>query len=163
MENRTADPAVCPVKTPYKDKRVLVLFLFGVLVVASDMVPGRTSMPRVEYGVQPGSPGQACQILRTGSDPQEMRPGFLLLNPAQPLPRELPAHYALLLHQPLPINRADRMSLELLPGVGPHLARLIIEDMHQHGPLATPEDLQRIRGIGPKTMQRLYPLVRCTE
>lgn len=72
---------------------------------------------------------------------------------------EVPARYALFLHQPLAINRADRTSLELLPGVGPHLAAAILSTIGEQGPMSGPEDLQKVAGIGPKTLDRLLPLI----
>ena len=53
------------------------------------------------------------------------------------------------------INTAGATELERLPGVGPTLARRIVEDRSAHGPFQTPEDLQRVPGIGPKTYESL--------
>ncbi|MDD2462934.1 MAG: helix-hairpin-helix domain-containing protein [Desulfobulbus sp.] len=86
-------------------------------------------------------------------------PGLTILDPAMPISDEIPARYAFFLHQPLAINRADQKSLELLPGVGPHLAKTIIAFIAEHGPMAGPEDLRKVGGIGPKTLTRLLPLI----
>ncbi len=53
------------------------------------------------------------------------------------------------------LNRASLAELEALPGVGPELARRIVE----HRPYLRVEDLLRVPGIGPKTLARLRPLV----
>ena len=53
------------------------------------------------------------------------------------------------------LNRANTSELMLLPRIGPSLARLIIEDRHNSGPLASIDDLQRIKGIGPRTVDRV--------
>ncbi len=53
------------------------------------------------------------------------------------------------------LNRASLAELEALPGVGPELARRIVE----HRPYLRVEDLLRVPGIGPKTLSRLRPLV----
>lgn len=55
------------------------------------------------------------------------------------------------------INEVQVQSLEALPGIGPAMARRIIEDRQQHGPFRSIGDLQRVRGIGPKSAQRLAP------
>ena len=53
------------------------------------------------------------------------------------------------------INTATTDQLETLPGIGPALANLIVADR----PYATVADLERVRGIGPKLVQSLRPLV----
>lgn len=53
------------------------------------------------------------------------------------------------------VNRATAEELTSLPGIGPHLAAAIIADRAQHGPYRTPEDLLRVRGIGPVVLERL--------
>jgi competence ComEA-like helix-hairpin-helix protein len=57
------------------------------------------------------------------------------------------------------VNAADVAELERLPGVGPALARRIVEERECCGPFRSPEDLTRVRGIGPKTRERLEPYV----
>ncbi len=53
------------------------------------------------------------------------------------------------------INTAGVAELEQLPGIGPTLARRIVDDRERHGPFATPEALARVEGIGPKTYDAL--------
>ncbi len=60
----------------------------------------------------------------------------------------------------LNVNTATRGELELLPGIGPALAGRIIDYRQQHGPLRGINDLDQVRGIGPKLIERLRPLVR---
>ncbi len=48
------------------------------------------------------------------------------------------------------INTADVAELERLPDVGPALAGRIIEYRKRHGPFHRPEDLEQVKGIGPK-------------
>lgn len=58
------------------------------------------------------------------------------------------------------INRADEAELQRLPGVGPALARRIIERRDRAGRFRAIEDLLEVPGIGPATLARLRPLVR---
>jgi len=50
------------------------------------------------------------------------------------------------------INTASAAELELLPGIGPVTAAEIIRDRNENGGYATIGDLDRVRGIGPKTI-----------
>jgi competence protein ComEA len=58
----------------------------------------------------------------------------------------------------LDLNRADTLALQALPGVGPALARRIVA-AREEGRFRTLEDLLKVRGIGPATLERLRPLV----
>jgi competence protein ComEA len=60
----------------------------------------------------------------------------------------------------LDVNRASAAELELLPAVGPSLAARIVADRASRGPFRTVEDLARVHGIGPRTVERLAPHIR---
>jgi len=53
------------------------------------------------------------------------------------------------------INSAGAAELELLPRIGPALAGRIVAYREEHGPFADVDDLDRVHGIGPKTIERL--------
>jgi competence protein ComEA len=55
------------------------------------------------------------------------------------------------------INTADWPELSLLPGVGQVLARRIVESRQQSGPFIDHDDLRRVSGIGPKTVEAIKP------
>jgi len=55
------------------------------------------------------------------------------------------------------VNHADQRQLATLPGVGPALAARIIEARQQQ-PFTSIDDLVRVRGIGPATVERLRGL-----
>ena len=57
------------------------------------------------------------------------------------------------------LNRATAKELEALPGIGPSLARAIVEDRRENGPFRGVRDLERVSGIGPATARKLAPLV----
>lgn len=57
------------------------------------------------------------------------------------------------------VNRATAEELEALPGVGPAIARRILELRRRNGRLREPEDLLGVRGIGPATLEDLRDLV----
>lgn len=84
--------------------------------------------------------------------------GLLTPTTAQAAPRgtEGPPR---LLTEPLPINTCSRDSLTLLPGVGEVMAGRIA-DLRARGVRFTcREDLQKVRGIGPRLSARLDTLV----
>jgi competence protein ComEA len=60
-------------------------------------------------------------------------------------------------------NRASPEDLDALPRVGPGLAKRIAEDRDRRGPFRSVEALRRVRGIGPKTLDRLRPFLAVEE
>jgi len=52
-------------------------------------------------------------------------------------------------------NRASAAELIRLPGIGPSLAGRIVADRDQNGAFSSPQALLRVRGIGPKTLDRI--------
>jgi comEA protein len=63
-------------------------------------------------------------------------------------------------HAVLDLNTASAAELELLPGIGPALASRIVEHRATVGLFARVDDLDKVRGIGPKLLERLRPYVR---
>lgn len=55
------------------------------------------------------------------------------------------------------VNRATAAELERLPGIGPALAARIVALRSESGRFARPEDLTAVRGIGPRSIERLLP------
>jgi competence protein ComEA len=62
--------------------------------------------------------------------------------------------------QTIDVNTASETDLERLPGVGPSLARRIVEYRQANGPFATPDDLQNVSGIGPSKFAKMEPFIR---
>jgi competence protein ComEA len=61
------------------------------------------------------------------------------------------------------LNMADRAELLQLPGVGESLAQRILSYRREHGRFRSVEDLRRVRGIGPITLDKLRPWVCVNE
>jgi competence protein ComEA len=55
------------------------------------------------------------------------------------------------------INTADWPELCLMPGIGEALAQRIIADRAENGPFLELDDLRRVRGIGPRTLDGMKP------
>ena len=62
--------------------------------------------------------------------------------------------------QTLDVNTATEGELTQLPGVGPSLARRIVEYREANGPFATPDDLQNVSGIGPSKFAKMADYVK---
>lgn len=75
------------------------------------------------------------------------------------IPPPAPAAARLREGRPIDLNEALPGDLELLPGIGPQLARRIVEHRARSGRFSGVDALARVRGIGPKTLERLRPLV----
>lgn len=61
--------------------------------------------------------------------------------------------------QRLNVNEANLEQLASLPGIGPAKAEAILTNRETQGRFNNLEDLQRVKGIGAKTAERLAPLV----
>jgi competence protein ComEA len=72
-----------------------------------------------------------------------------------PVPRE--SHPAKPPPTPVNINTATLAQLQALPGVGAVMAQRILDYRSQHGPFKTVEQLQDVKGIGPKKFAKLAP------
>ena len=57
------------------------------------------------------------------------------------------------------INRAGAEELETLPGIGPTLARQIVEDRTANGPFKSPEDLLRVKGMGQAKLEKVKGMI----
>lgn len=56
---------------------------------------------------------------------------------------------------PINVNTADEELLAELPGIGPSRAAAIIEERETNGAFEQADDLTRINGIGPATVDRM--------
>jgi competence protein ComEA len=114
------------------------------MALSSSVPVGATSSPMLDPPSQPG------RVILREETPADAAPA------AQPRPGpRKPA-----LTSKLNVNTATAPELELLPGIGPALAGRIIEDREANGPFKSVDDLDRVKGIGPKTLDRIHDL--CT-
>lgn len=60
---------------------------------------------------------------------------------------------------PVNLNTATTGQLQTLPGIGPKKAGAIISYRSKNGPFKRVDDLVQVKGIGPKTLSKLRPLV----
>lgn len=60
---------------------------------------------------------------------------------------------------PVDLNAASADELTALPRIGPALAERIVDDREANGPYASIDALDRVPGIGRRTIERLRPHV----
>jgi competence protein ComEA len=102
----------------------------------------------------------ACLALARGHAPAAAPPAELAgaVPDAGPPPSE--EALRLLAGEPMDLNAATAADLTLLSGVGPTLAARIVEERTRAGAFRRVEDLRAVRGIGPRTLDRLRPQLR---
>ena len=61
------------------------------------------------------------------------------------------------------VNSASWVEWAQLEGIGQVLAERIVADREQNGPFTSIEDLGRVRGIGPKTIEKLRPSLQLDQ
>jgi competence protein ComEA len=64
---------------------------------------------------------------------------------------------------PVNLNWATQAELESLPGIGPEMAKRILDYRDQNGPFENIEAIQQVSGIGPATFARLQNLITVDE
>jgi competence protein ComEA len=57
----------------------------------------------------------------------------------------------------LDVNAASWSEFAVLPGLGETLAKRIVASRESEGPFRDHDDLRRVRGIGPRTLERIRP------
>lgn len=71
--------------------------------------------------------------------------------------RPLPAAQCLVLGLPLSLNDATIDELQVVPGIGPHLAQRIIMYRQKNGDFKSLEELGQLEGIAEKKLEKLRP------
>lgn len=112
--------------------------------------------PVVAVSIDELVPEQTIELTTpiTASQPDTVvAPSVVQPNPGAALP-VVPAGGQL-----INLNSASIAELDLLPGIGPALAERIVSERARGGRFTSLRDLQRVRGIGPRTAENLEGLV----
>ena len=64
---------------------------------------------------------------------------------------------------PVNINTAGAEELDILPGVGPKMAQAIVAFREAHGKFSALEDLQKVKGLGPKKFAAIRPHITLAD
>ncbi len=65
--------------------------------------------------------------------------------------------------QKIDINRAEPWLLEALPGIGEVKAQAIVDYRNEHGPFKRIEDLLKVSGIGPATLEKIKDYITVSD
>ncbi len=116
------------------------------VIAASEPVPRTSASP------SPAIPQRTPPRERPAADaPSDTATPAPIVRTPEPTPaRQTPS-----IARRIDLNTAPAAELELLPGIGPALAARIIEERENEGPFESVDDLQRVRGIGPRTVERI--------
>ncbi|HEX5044920.1 MAG TPA: helix-hairpin-helix domain-containing protein [Candidatus Polarisedimenticolaceae bacterium] len=55
------------------------------------------------------------------------------------------------------LNAASEGELQEVPGIGPSLAKKIVDFRKENGPFKSVDDLLKVRGVGEKSLEKLRP------
>jgi len=72
----------------------------------------------------------------------------------------LPAPYRVTLAIPLSLNESSPEELDAIPGIGPVLARRIIDHRSRYGLFTTVDELTKVPGFGEMRLSRIRPFVK---
>lgn len=67
---------------------------------------------------------------------------------------------SVLLGLPVSLNSADAQTLSTVSGLGPARSEAIVRYRTMHGCFRRMRDLERVRGIGPRTVAKVAPFLR---
>jgi competence protein ComEA len=93
---------------------------------------------------------RACAAAGQGSFPRH----WLACAPDDGPPRVLRADERLVLGLPVDPNTASARELAFLPGLSRRLAQEVVAERERGGPFSAPDDLLRVRGIGPRRLEQ---------
>jgi competence ComEA-like helix-hairpin-helix protein len=152
-----------------RDKRVLVLFILGgLLLFLFPWLNQQRVMPtQVNQYIHDGQHLYVQRVGTINTDKTSTEAGSLKrvgthhigITTATASQLVSPAVLSQFFNLGFPLNIATTEELELLPGIGPSLARQIHTHRTQFGNFTSINELQAVPGIGEKTVQRLQPLL----
>ncbi|GAB2627225.1 hypothetical protein GCM10027168_68640 [Streptomyces capparidis] len=158
-------PAAAPAPAPPAPRKNVVVDIAGKV-----REPGMRTLPpgtrvgdalRAAGGALPGTDTSALNLARILADGEQVLVGATApAAPAAPPGGPAPPGAGSGPPERLSLGSATAEQLDTLPGVGPVLARHIIDYRTRHGGFASVEQLREVTGIGDRRFAELRPLVR---
>ncbi len=130
-------------KTLSPDPRLLWVIFICLLYLLFSLLPGEKSNT------------QCLKLFSAGTD---LRLAACVAN-IQDEPDKRGADLATFFFEKMPINLASREVLETVSGIGPYLAKSIIDYRTQHGSIDNVDELRKIKGIGEKRSRKLLKYI----
>ena len=137
-----------------KSERRALLFITSVLVASvlvKWLIPGETNTAMYDYSME----DSLFKVLSadTIKDTKEIE------KPLRSVRKNKKKIKETLKEKSIDINTADQKTLEKLPGIGPTTAKLIIEYRKQNGQFKSINELDNVKRIGPKTIEKIGPYI----
>ena len=128
-----------------------------VYVTGAVRRPGVVTLPagRVEQAVEASGGATPDADLAKINLAMPLKDGQHIIVPGAPEEEEAAATTTIKPDGLVHINAADEKALEALPGIGPVMAKRIVEYRQQNGPFSSLEELKKVRGIGEAKFARL--------
>lgn len=129
-------------------ERKVIIGLALVILSGAAVKYFKATSPRPVYADSRNAPGALKNKTGIGAVPQ----GNVAGNTAKS-----PNDAAAGVESPFPVNVniATQLELETIPGIGPALARRIIEYRSAHTNFSSLDDLTKIKGIGKKKLEKI--------
>jgi competence protein ComEA len=109
---------------------------------------------RAAGGVLPQADTSRLNLAAPLSDGQDLRVPLITPTPAPGTPLSTPPGGG-----KINLNNATFAELDSLPGIGPVLAKRIIDYRETNGPFQSVDDLLNVEGIGPSLLEKIRDLV----
>ena len=135
-----------------RDKRALVLFLFGLLLIALQFSPATEPPEPRPYGILRAEVGHEWRLCSITPEDRQGAANDFFMDEGDVVPlfsaggglEEWPLDLLFFFNRPIPINQVDTEHLVRLQGIGPHRAAAITDDRRRRGAFTGPDDLLRV-------------------
>jgi competence protein ComEA len=150
---------ILPVKTPIQVESSPVNREIVVYVTGAVKHPGLICLPidaRLDDALKKAELKEDADI-EALNPALKLKDGQKVIVPSIPLPNtdNQTASTVQVTSKLVNINSAGLGELDTIPGVGPALAQRIIDFREQNGLFSSPEEIQNVSGIGPKTYEKM--------
>ena len=142
-----------------KDKRALVLFALGAIILAGDWFSPALLLPHNNSSRFLSNENQALPLVFTTVRGRIIGTGLFYEISEQMSCAEISPRLALFFDLPVPLNRADYITLTMLPGIGRKRAENILRFRDRQGRITDAGMLAGVDGISRKLSERLESML----